>query len=58
MEKLILKSGRFMPDMEGDNQSRLRAVESYLSGLTDELEYLISEIDRVLREAATEGGEG
>ncbi len=49
MEKLILKCGRFIPAVEEDADGRIRAVESYLSRLTDELEYLLAELDHAQR---------
>lgn len=58
MEKLILKCGRYLPSAEGDTADRVRAMEVYLSHLSDELEYLLAELDRVLRETATVGEEG
>ena len=48
MEKLILKCGRFIPPTSGDTESRVKLIETYLSGLTQELEYLLGEMDRVL----------
>ncbi|MBQ3507927.1 MAG: hypothetical protein IJA91_05185 [Clostridia bacterium] len=50
MEKLILKCGRFVPASEEDSVGRIRAVEAYLSRLTEELEYLLAELDRVQRD--------
>ncbi|MBQ9151094.1 MAG: hypothetical protein IJX72_02495 [Clostridia bacterium] len=52
MEKLILKCGRFIPTAEGDAMTRILAMETYLSRLTDELEYLLSELDRTLGETS------
>lgn len=48
MEKLILKSGRFIPPAVGDAETRIKLIESHLSGLTEELEYLVGEMDRAL----------
>ncbi len=48
MEKLILKCGRYIPSAAGDTESRVRRMESYLSSLTEELEFLAGEMDRVL----------
>lgn len=71
MEKLILKCGRYMPSAAGDTESRVKLLEAYLSGLTQELEFLVEELDRVLQaqgmfatvgdgvaEASAQGGEG
>lgn len=49
MEKLILKCGRYIPSAAGDAESRVRRMESYLSALTQELEFLVGEMDRVLK---------
>ena len=48
MEGLILKCGRFVPAAELDTESRIKAMESYLSYLTQELEYTVSQLDRAL----------
>jgi hypothetical protein len=48
MEKLILKSGRFIPPALGDVETRVKLIEAHLSGLTEELEYLVGEMDRAL----------
>ena len=58
MEKLILKCGRFMPPAAGDGESRVRLMEAYLAKLSEELEFLVGELDRALadlEEAVTEG---
>ncbi len=63
MEKL--KCGRFIPREDNDNGARLRALETHLAALSEEMEYLILEMDRTLDlilssikagEAATKGG--
>jgi pilus assembly protein TadC len=48
MEKLILACGRYAPMTVGDTESRVRAVEAYLSRLTEELELLVEEMDKTL----------
>ncbi len=63
MEKLILKCGRYMPPAAGDAESRVKQMEAYLSGLTQELEFLVEELDRVLQAQGMladdgNGGEG
>ena len=42
MEKL--KCGRFIPREDTDNAARLRALETHLAALSEEMEYLILEI--------------
>lgn len=53
MEKLILKCGRYVPPTAGDAESRVRRIETYLSGLTEELEFLVGELDRTLEALET-----
>jgi hypothetical protein len=48
MEKLILKCGRYIPSAAADTESRVRGMEVYLSKLTEELEFLMGELDRTL----------
>ena len=48
MEKLILKCGRYIPSAAADTESRVKEMEAYLSRLTEELEFLMGELDRVL----------
>lgn len=48
MEKLILTCGRYLPPSAGDTESRIAAMESYLARLSEELEVLMGEMDRVL----------
>lgn len=48
MEKLILKCGRYIPPVAGDAESRVKSLETYLARLTQELEFLVGELDRVL----------
>lgn len=48
MEKLILKCGRYIPPAAGDAEQRVKSLESYLAGLTQELEFLVGELDRTL----------
>ncbi len=57
MEKLILKCGRYIPPAAGDAESRVKSLETYLARLTQELEFLVGELDRTLEalgSAATE----
>lgn len=63
MEKLILQCGAFVAEEAGDTQTRVRAMELYLTRLSRELEYLLEELDqeRELRtspEALEEGRGG
>ncbi len=52
---MILKTGRFIPAAAGeDYAARMRAMEQYLTRLTEELELLIDEVDVRLRAAAPE----
>lgn len=48
MEKLILTCGRYFPPSAGDTEARIAAMESYLARLSEELEVLMGEMDRVL----------
>lgn len=48
MEKLILKCGRYIPSAAADTESRVKEMEAYLSRLTEELEFLMGELDRTL----------
>lgn len=48
MEKLILKCGRYIPSATGDAEHRVKHLESYLAGLTQELEFLVGELDHTL----------
>ena len=48
MEKLILTCGRYLPPSAGDTEARIAAMESYLARLSEELEVLMGEMDRVL----------
>ena len=48
MEKLILKCGRYIPPATGDTEQRVKSLETYLAGLTQELEFLVGELDRTL----------
>ena len=52
MEKLILKCGRYIPSATVDTESRVKEMEAYLSRLTEELEFLMGELDRVLEALA------
>ena len=65
MEKL--QCGRFIPREDTANAARLRALETHLAALSEEMEYLILEMDRTLDlilssikvgEAAARGGGG
>ena len=49
MEKLILKCGRYIPSAAADTESRVRGMEAYLSKLTEELEFLMGELDRAMK---------
>lgn len=53
MEKLTLKCGRFMPARSLDPAERIRLIEAYLGKLTEELEYVVAEMDRVLNALET-----
>lgn len=59
MEKLILSCGRFIPPAAGEAELRVKLLESYLAKLSEELEFLVKELDRTLaeRKAAAEEGE-
>jgi hypothetical protein len=48
MEKLILKCGRYIPSAAADTESRVKGMEAYLSRLTEELEFLMGELDGTL----------
>ncbi len=48
MEPLNLQIGHFLPRTDATDEERLRAAEAHLSGLTTELEYLLSEIGTAL----------
>ena len=48
MEKLILACGRYIPPSSENLEFRVRAVEAYLTRLTEELELLVGEMDRAL----------
>jgi hypothetical protein len=48
MEKLILTCGRYIPSAAGDADTRVAAMEAYLARLSEELEVLMGEMDRVL----------
>lgn len=48
MEKLILTCGRYIPSAAGDTDTRVAAMEAYLARLSEELEVLMGEMDRVL----------
>ena len=48
MEKLILTCGRYIPSAAGDADARVAAMEAYLARLSEELEVLMGEMDRVL----------
>ncbi len=49
MERLNLRMGRFIPRAEADAETRIRALETHLGGLTAELEYLLAEINATLK---------
>ena len=59
MEKLILTCGRFTPPVGEGTEARVRAMESYLSRLAEEMEFLIAELGRTVANTsvATETGE-
>ena len=48
MEKLILACGRYIPPSSENLEFRVRAVEAYLTRLSEELEILVGEMDRAL----------
>ena len=48
MEKLILPCGRYIPQLAGDTEARVQAMESYLARLGEELEVLLGETARAL----------
>ncbi len=48
MEQLILKTGRFIPRANVDVDTRIRALEAHLAGLTSELEFMLSELNATL----------
>lgn len=48
MEKLKLTCGRFMPSRGGEPAERVERIEAYLTKLTEELEYLLGEMDEIL----------
>lgn len=50
MEKLILPCGRFIPPAAGEAELRVKLMEGYLAKLTEELEFLMKELDRTLAE--------
>ena len=54
MEKLILTSGRFSPRSGDGAEGRIRALEEYLSDLSEELELLIARIGQLQAGAADE----
>ena len=53
MEKLILSCGRYIPLSAGDAESRVRAMESYLARMSEELEVLLGEMDSTLDKMET-----
>ena len=44
MEKLILSCGRFAPQSGEDTEARVRAMESYLARMSEELEFLMGRL--------------
>lgn len=48
MEKLILKCGRYITPAVEDVEYRVKLMEAYLSMVTEELEFLVGEMDRAL----------
>ena len=48
MEKLILTCGRYIPSAAGGTDAHVAAMEAYLARLSEELEVLMGEMDRVL----------
>ena len=48
MEKLILSCGRYIPLGVGDSEARIRAMETYLARLSEEMEVLLAETARAL----------
>ena len=53
MEKLILSCGRYIPLSAGDAESRVRAMESYLARMSEELEVLLGEMGSTLDKMET-----
>ena len=53
MEKLILTCGRYATPQVGNTEARVAAMEAYLSRLTEEMEFLISELGRAQAASAT-----
>ena len=52
MEKLILTSGRFAPRQGGGTEERVRAMETYLAELSEEMEFLIACLGRLQERVA------
>ena len=48
MEKLILKCGRYITPAVEDVEYSVKLMEAYLSMVTEELEFLVGEMDRAL----------
>lgn len=48
MEKLILKCGRYITPAVEDVEYRVKLMEAYLAMVTEELEFLVGEMDRAL----------
>lgn len=61
MEKLILTCGRFSPLRGGSTEARVTAMETYLTKLGEEMEFLVAELGRAAsaaESAAAESSEG
>lgn len=57
MEKLILKCGRFVSPAGTDEQTRVRAMETYLASFTSELEFLLEEMQKTMDRLTADGKE-
>lgn len=58
MEKLMLTCGRFVPAGGDDEAARIRGLEEYLVRLSEELEWMVSELGRTLERMNADGKEG
>lgn len=54
MEKLILTRGRFTPQSGDSPEGRIRALEKYLSDLSEEMELIVARIGQLQASIADE----
>ncbi len=48
MEKLTLRSGRYIPRTMTDAEARIKALETHLASLTAELEHILAELNTMV----------